>query len=246
MTVTTLGGERAQRGGTVTAGVAVVAVPPAVVLGAATAAASVVAAPVVAVAVAAALAAGVWRRAGTVAAALGGRPPGRGDARLVNLVEGLVLVAGVRMPQLRVAESPGLNLAVAGRSPKEAVLVVTSGLLANLDRIALEGALGIGVAALRRTPYPAATLAAATGIGLRRAVDPCRDLDLDEAAAGFTRYPPGVESALRAFESLGTAVAGVDRKASHLWLADPSPVPSAPPPPYRIPIPTRLAAVRDL
>ena len=50
-------------------------------------------------------------------------------ARLINLVEGLCLTAGLPEPGLYVTEDSGLNALTLGRDPRRASLVVTHGLL---------------------------------------------------------------------------------------------------------------------
>jgi heat shock protein HtpX len=83
------------------------------------------------------------RSAGRVAvAATGARPAdGRDALRLHNLTEGLCIADGLAKPTLYVVDDDALNAFTAGASPKHAVLVVTSGLLASLNRVELEGVL---------------------------------------------------------------------------------------------------------
>ena len=42
---------------------------------------------------------------------------------------------------------------------------------------------------------------------------------MDRAAVSFTRYPPGLISALEKMEAKGTEVHGVSRASAHLWFA---------------------------
>ena len=71
--------------------------------------------------------------------ALGGAPAdAREHARLLNLVDALCATVGTGHPDVRVREEPGLNAAVCGRSRRTATLVVTQGLLDELNRIELE------------------------------------------------------------------------------------------------------------
>lgn len=60
---------------------------------------------------------------------------------LVNLMEGLVLAAGIPMPKLFVIEDTAPNAFATGRDPQHGVVVVTTGLLSKLDRSELEGVL---------------------------------------------------------------------------------------------------------
>ena len=205
-----------------------------------------VAGPVVFVAVGGAVVAWVWRQSTHPdAIGLAGRPAGRDrDARFVNLVEGLCASAGVRVPDLRVVDAPGINIAAGGRDPRRAALVVTSGLLGQLDRVQLEGILATGVMAIRRGAVVGPSIAAVTGISVNVAVGAGRDILLDAAATRLTRYPPGLCSALQALLEVGTSVPGVPRRAAHLWLADPSGAPELPG--YRRPLRERIDALSEL
>ncbi len=100
-------------------------------------------------------------------------------ARLFNLVEGLGANAGVPQPALFVVPDAGLNALTMGRSPHNATLAVTSGLLDQLNRIELEAVLAHELSHIRRDDILTATLAvglfgllgyparAATGSGSR-------------------------------------------------------------------------------
>jgi heat shock protein HtpX len=228
--------------------IATVAVPPAVVAGVV---GLIVAGPILLVVlfvvVGVGVAAIVWIRSTSRLGDLGGAAadPKR-HARLVNLVDGLCVSAGVRTPELRVVDTPGCNLAVVGRDPAHAALVVTSGLLADLTRMELEGALATGVVELRRGDVAPATVAAAIGpFAVRMAVDPRRDRVVDAAAAALTRYPPGLVAAYLKLQEHGTAVPGTPRRSSHLWLVDPEPV-GSPPASYRVPLQERIDALAEL
>jgi heat shock protein HtpX len=60
---------------------------------------------------------------------------------LYNLMENLAITAGLPMPRLFIVEDPAPNAFATGRDPEHAVIAVTSGLLAILDRNELEGVL---------------------------------------------------------------------------------------------------------
>ena len=51
-----------------------------------------------------------------------------------NIVEGLTLASGLPMPKLYVMPSNQINAFASGRDPKHAVICVTEGALAKLDR----------------------------------------------------------------------------------------------------------------
>ncbi len=187
---------------------------------------------------------------------LAGRPGGAGidgraadpeaDARLLNLVDGLSISAGLRVPDLRVMETEACNVAVVGRDVNHARIVATSGLLDGLSRIELEGVAAVAVAWLRSgEAQPATVAAAAIGLGVGRAVGGGRDRALDEAAAALTRYPPGLVSAYEKLVVADTAVPAVPRRSAHLWLFDPQPA-GAPLPPYRTGLVDRIDALNEL
>ncbi|MGD9798090.1 MAG: M48 family metalloprotease, partial [Acidimicrobiia bacterium] len=89
--------------------------------------------------------AAAWAWAGAearVLRVLGARPVGATEEPgLHNLTEALCAVAGLPKPGLHVVDDEALNALAVGRDPRRAALVVTTGLLASLERIELEGVL---------------------------------------------------------------------------------------------------------
>ncbi len=71
------------------------------------------------------------------------------EPHLWNVVEGLSLAAGVRMPRLYVIEDTAPNAFATGRDPQHAALAVTRGLLQKMNRIELEGVVGHEMAHIR-------------------------------------------------------------------------------------------------
>ncbi|MCH8049936.1 M48 family metallopeptidase [Patescibacteria group bacterium] len=70
------------------------------------------------------------------------RPISRESHREVwNLVENLSITAGLPMPSLYIVDDPAPNAFATGRNPEHAVVAVTTGILALLDRTELEGVL---------------------------------------------------------------------------------------------------------
>jgi len=186
---------------------------------------------------------GAYRRA---VAALGGEPADpKLHARFYNLVEGLALVAGVRVPQLRVLDSDGLNLGVAAGRSGRSTVVATRGLLAELDRVELEAVVAEAVMLLRREEAVGATLLAGTfGLGSMVVLDQEHDSRADLEAVRLTRYPPALASALEKLMTKGTSVPSCPAYAAVLWLADPR-RPESPPWP-RLPLEARIEALRQL
>lgn len=59
--------------------------------------------------------------------------------RLLNVVDEMRIASGLPMPRVALLESDGMNAFAAGRTPGEAVVAVTTGLLAGLSREELQG-----------------------------------------------------------------------------------------------------------
>ena len=60
---------------------------------------------------------------------------------LYRMVENLAITAGLPMPRVYVVPDPSPNAFAAGRTPKQAIVAVTTGLLERLDEEELEGVL---------------------------------------------------------------------------------------------------------
>jgi heat shock protein HtpX len=207
---------------------------------------------VLAVLVAAAIAVTLPRVAGgSVRTALGGRPADpTADARLWNLVEGLAIAAGVPVPDLVIVDDEAPNALAAGLEPRGALVAVTTGLLASLDRVQLEGVLAHELARIKSYDTRPATLAVPLlrlvggSLGLRVATSSLGSGHLaaaDLQGVAITRYPPGLAAAL---ERIG---AGAEVRAAaaldHLWIE----------PPHRLadplvhpPLEERIATLREL
>jgi len=71
------------------------------------------------------------------------------DAKLKNILEGLVIAAGTPMPALYVMEDNALNAFATGRNPDNAVICVTTGLLDKLDYYQLEAVVAHELAHIR-------------------------------------------------------------------------------------------------
>jgi heat shock protein HtpX len=62
--------------------------------------------------------------------------------RLINIVEGLSIAAGIPAPKVYVIESPDINAFATGRDPKHASIAVTTGAIEKLNKEELEGVIG--------------------------------------------------------------------------------------------------------
>jgi heat shock protein HtpX len=157
--------------------------------------------------------------------------------RYHNLVEGLCEAAGLPAPALYVAPADAPNAFVVGRRPAASHLVVTSGLLATLNRVELEGVLAHELAHVQSEGARLATLGVALP-PLRRLTAPRRrELDADEGGARLTRYPPGLAAALGKLAE-GPAPPG-GPAVRHLWIVAPDDA-------TRPTLGDRLAALADL
>ncbi len=59
--------------------------------------------------------------------------------RLINIVEGLALAAGIPKPKIYVIENPDINAFATGRNPENASVAATTGALEKLSKTELEG-----------------------------------------------------------------------------------------------------------
>jgi heat shock protein HtpX len=73
----------------------------------------------------------------------------RHHQRLLNVVEGLSVTAGLSMPDVYVVDNDGANACVVAGGRDRNAVVVTSGLLARIDRIQMEGVVAHLVARIR-------------------------------------------------------------------------------------------------
>jgi len=69
--------------------------------------------------------------------------------QLLNVVRELTLAAGIPMPRVYLIDDTALNAFATGRDPKHASIAVTTGLVARLDREALQGVIGHELAHVR-------------------------------------------------------------------------------------------------
>jgi heat shock protein HtpX len=190
------------------------------------------------------IAAVTWSRASSsLLSQLGGTDPAGavsaghisdlGAERLADLAEGMCAALGLPMPELRVLADAVPNAIAVGRRHDDAALVVTSGLVASLDRIELEAVVAHELAHVKRLDVAAAALAA-TGVGRAFSaltgergtiwlVGSDREIRADLAAVATTRYPPGLIAALERIGSPGdnrpaSLPPGVAARTAGSWL----------------------------
>lgn len=157
-------------------------------------------------------------------------------ARLHNLIEGLCISSGLPKPRVYVVDDTALNAFAAGRSPKHALIVVTTGLVTTLNRVELEGVLAHELSHIKNFDILPSTVAAATisafvfpplmNAALHATVGEHREELADIAGVSMTRYPPGLIAALEKLHANSTAVAASSANMAHLWIAEPSAAPA--------------------
>lgn len=159
------------------------------------------------------------------------------NARLDNLVEGLALSIGAVEPDVYILEDSGLN-AIAIRQGEQRAIAVTSSLIAQVDRVALEGVVAELLVRLRGGEAETATIASGLlgplvdgpfapllrGIGSKLlgglAVED-QAIQADLAAVAVTRYPPGLGTALETIAQHGARPKVATIRNDHLWLVPP-------------------------
>ncbi len=80
-------------------------------------------------------------------------------SRLHNIVEGLCVAGGLPKPRIYIVEDDAPNAFATGRNPRHAAIAVTTGLLAKLNRIELEGVLAHELSHIKNYDILVSTLA---------------------------------------------------------------------------------------
>jgi heat shock protein HtpX len=96
-------------------------------------------------------------------------------AKPADLVEGLCIAAGLPKPRLYVVDDPAPNAFATGRNPEHSAIAVTTGLLAMMNRVELEGVLAHELSHIKNYDILVSTVAVVavgaiallTDIGLR-------------------------------------------------------------------------------
>lgn len=147
--------------------------------------------------------------------------PALAAERYADVAESLCAALGLALPELRVLDDPAANAITAGGRPDRVQLVLTTGLLAKLDRIELEGVLAHELVHVKRLDTLSGGLSASLLRGGRLAVPGAgrlarwlegedRELEADLAAVQVTRYPPGLIGALATAAGLEEPSVAVD------------------------------------
>ncbi len=186
---------------------------------------------VIGVVVGVGMAAVVTRRAeGMLRRTIGARPARAGEfPRLHNTVDGLCLTHGIGRPDVFVLDSSAGNaLAMAGRDG--ASIVLTTGAADRLTLVELEALVAHLLVRCADGGLRGETTAVALGRfpslgrgGFGRSASgtgPDRMVRTDFDGADLTRFPPGMQEALRGLSELGAAV-DAPAATARLWLLQP-------------------------
>ena len=79
--------------------------------------------------------------------------------RLYNLVEGLCIASGLPQPAIYIVDDPAPNAFATGRNPEHAAIAVTTGLLAMMNRVELEGVVAHELSHIKNYDILVSTLA---------------------------------------------------------------------------------------
>lgn len=159
--------------------------------------------------------------------------------RYHNLVDGLCVTTGVAKPELWVIDDPAANALALGRTPSEARIAVTTGLLDRLERIELEGVLATllgqirsgdtGVfGAVRSLAATVAPLGESAARVVERFLSPERVTRSDVAGCRITRFPPGLIAALERLSVVPTQPVLSPAAVAPLWLIPVGPATDVP------------------
>ena len=81
------------------------------------------------------------------------------NARLINIVEGLAIAAGIPAPRVYVIDDPAPNAFATGRDPQHAAIAVTTGLMEKMNRVELEGVVAHEMSHIRNHDILVTTIA---------------------------------------------------------------------------------------
>jgi heat shock protein HtpX len=81
------------------------------------------------------------------------------NARLINIVEGLAIAAGIPAPRVYLVDDPAPNAFATGRDPEHAAIAVTTGLMEKMNRVELEGVIAHEMSHIRNHDILVTTIA---------------------------------------------------------------------------------------
>ncbi len=178
------------------------------------------------------------------------------NPHLSSVLDGLVVTHGFDRPDVLLLNSSATNAAVVGRDARNTKLILTTGLMDELERLEIEGVLAHLLTAASSAEIGGATLAAAVlsilpGNGIRkRAIEWMFPehfrIETDLEAVGYTRYPPSFAASLEKLAAADTTVPMARTANAHLWLADPIGDPAVLAERVHPPLHLRISILREL
>ena len=88
------------------------------------------------------------------------RPADRAShSRLINIVEGLAIAAGIQPPKVYVIDDSAPNAFATGRNPEHAAIAVTTGLMEKMNRVELEAVVAHEMSHIRNYDILVSTIA---------------------------------------------------------------------------------------
>ena len=152
------------------------------------------------------------------------------DVRLFNQVEALCLAHGVVEPELYVSPDPAPSAMAFGWRLDKPSIVVTEGLLSDLQIIELEAVIAHLLSRIRRgdtrsetvvavfVALPLAPFGSSATRASARFLAPQAEIAADVDGVRMTRYPPGLIGALATMESTEPPLESPARAIRHMWI----------------------------
>jgi Zn-dependent protease with chaperone function len=128
------------------------------------------------------------------------------EPRLLNVTQGLCATMGLAEPFVMTIDDDVPNACAIGKSPDDAVVIVTTGLTRRLDLVELEGVIAHELAHVQRGDIVVAGVVLAIcggwcrmlggGRWVHGVLGHGREYRADQVAVAAVRYPPGLRDAL--------------------------------------------------